>query len=125
MAGGQAQMPAAGKDRMLYELRVYNCVPGRLPDLIRRFADHTIGLFAKHRIRHTELLTGVSDPNQLIYTILWDDMAEREQKFPALLDDPAWIKVRDASEANGALTSSVTQQFYELADFTRADKKTP
>ena len=35
---------------MIYELRIYDTVPGRLPDLNARFANHTLGLFAKHGI---------------------------------------------------------------------------
>jgi len=30
---------------MLYELRTYSAMPGRLPDLNRRFADITMGFF--------------------------------------------------------------------------------
>ncbi|MBW0107628.1 NIPSNAP family protein, partial [Pseudonocardia sp. KRD-182] len=33
---------------MLFELREYTVVPGRLPTLIARFNDHTLGLFDKH-----------------------------------------------------------------------------
>ena len=33
---------------MLYELRVYECVPGRLPDLLKRFDTITLGLWEKH-----------------------------------------------------------------------------
>ena len=36
---------------MLYELRVYHCVPGRLPALLKRFETITLGLWQKHGIR--------------------------------------------------------------------------
>ncbi|HTO28766.1 MAG TPA: NIPSNAP family protein, partial [Devosia sp.] len=26
---------------MIYELRIYECLPGRMPALLKRFADHT------------------------------------------------------------------------------------
>jgi len=35
---------------MLYELRVYNALPGKLPALNDRFAEHTMGFFKKHGI---------------------------------------------------------------------------
>ena len=36
---------------MIYEYRAYYVVPGRMPDIQRRFADITMKLFAKHGIR--------------------------------------------------------------------------
>ena len=36
---------------MIYELRVYEAAPGRLPDLNARFANHTLGFFARHGIK--------------------------------------------------------------------------
>ena len=35
---------------MLYEARIYMTVPGRLPALNNRFANHTLGFFKKHGI---------------------------------------------------------------------------
>ena len=36
---------------MLYELRIYECVPGRLPDLLKRFDTITLKLWEKHGIQ--------------------------------------------------------------------------
>ena len=36
---------------MIYELRTYEVVPGRMPALHKRFAETTLGLFAKHGIK--------------------------------------------------------------------------
>jgi hypothetical protein len=36
---------------MLYELRIYHCQPGRLPDLMKRFDTITLKLWDKHGIR--------------------------------------------------------------------------
>lgn len=90
---------------MIRELRTYDCHPGKMPDLIRRFDDHTRGLFDKHRIRYTDFWVSTENPNQLIYFLIWDSMDERDTKFTALINDPAWITVRDASEAAGPITS--------------------
>ncbi len=32
---------------MIYELRIYTVVPGRMPNLLARFQDHTLGLWEK------------------------------------------------------------------------------
>jgi hypothetical protein len=35
---------------MLYELRIYTAVPGRMPQLLARFKDHTVAIWQKHGI---------------------------------------------------------------------------
>ena len=35
---------------MIYELRIYEAMPGRLAALNDRFANHTTGFFKKHSI---------------------------------------------------------------------------
>ena len=50
---------------MIYELRVYHCVPGRLPDLLRRFDTITLPLWEKHRIRQAGFWTvAIGSSNQ-------------------------------------------------------------
>ncbi|MDQ0885692.1 hypothetical protein QFZ81_000780 [Paenibacillus sp. V4I9] len=36
---------------MLYELRIYQVVPGRMQAILDRFRDDTIRIFAKHDMR--------------------------------------------------------------------------
>ena len=36
---------------MIYEMRSYRAMPGRLPDLIKRFDTITLKLFEKHGIK--------------------------------------------------------------------------
>ena len=44
---------------MIYELRVYHTVPGRLPALVKRFDTITCGLFEKHGIKQVGFWTVV------------------------------------------------------------------
>ena len=44
---------------MLYELRIYECVPGRLPDLMKRFDTITLKLWEKHGIKQAGFWTTV------------------------------------------------------------------
>ena len=37
---------------MIYEYRVYETVPGKLPDLHKRFRDHTTKIFERHGIKN-------------------------------------------------------------------------
>ena len=36
---------------MIYEYRVYRCLPGRLPALLKRFENHTIKIWERHGIK--------------------------------------------------------------------------
>lgn len=53
---------------MIYEVRVYRCVPGRLPALLNRFQNITLKLWEKHGIRQAGFwttLVGESDQPHL------------------------------------------------------------
>ena len=65
---------------MIYEMRVYRCVPGRLPELLKRFETTTLKLWEKHGIRPAGFFTtlvGISN-QELTYFLARDSMAERE-----------------------------------------------
>ena len=56
---------------MIYELRIYECFAGKLPDLNARFRNHTMELFEKHGIRNVGYWTHDVGPNsnQLVYLV--------------------------------------------------------
>lgn len=106
---------------MIYELRVYRCVPGRLPALLKRFETATLGLWDKHGIEQAGFwttLVGESN-NDLTYLIRWPSMAEREARWTAFVTDPEWIAAKDASEADGAIVANITNQFLAPTKFSR------
>jgi hypothetical protein len=89
---------------MLYELRVYECAPGRLPALHERFRTVTTRKFAQHGIRVLGYWTDkFGESNRLTYLVQWADEAERDRKWGAFSADPEWQAARAASEspANG------------------------
>jgi NIPSNAP len=79
---------------MIYELRTYHCLPGRLPALVKRFETATIRLLEKHGIQQLGFWTvAIGESNQdLIYMLQWESLAEREQRFAAFQSDPEWIE---------------------------------
>lgn len=105
---------------MIYELRVYDCLPGRLPALLRRFTDHTLALWDRHGIRQAGFFTTVvGESNQrLTYFLAWESLAEREKKWTAFTTDPAWLKVRDESERDGQIVANVTNQLLAPTAFS-------
>jgi len=94
---------------MIYELRIYHCVPGRLPDLNRRFENFTLKLWDKHGIRQAGFWTNVigDSSNKLTYMLEWNSLAEREQKWGAFMIDPEWLAVRAETEKNGPIIERV------------------
>jgi hypothetical protein len=84
---------------VIYELRIYRCVPNRLPALLKRFETNTLRIWEKHGIRQAGFWTTViGESNQeLTYLLAWESLAEREKKWAAFQTDPEWIAARDAS----------------------------
>jgi hypothetical protein len=59
---------------MIYELRIYNCIPNRMPALLKRFETITFDLFKKHGIRQAGFWTTlIGESNQnLFYLLAWE-----------------------------------------------------
>ena len=90
------------------ELRIYETVPGKLPALNNRFANHTVDLFKKHGIESVGYWTDdIGINNRLIYIIEFPSLGDREKNFSSFGSDPDWQKARAESEANGALVERV------------------
>jgi hypothetical protein len=97
---------------MIYETRVYRCVPGRLPALLQRFETITLKLWDKHGIRALGFFTTlVGQSNQeLTYLLAWQSMAEREQKWTAFQTDPDWLAARAETEKDGQIVDNIVNQ---------------
>ena len=105
---------------MIYEMRVYRCVPGRLPALLKRFETVTLDLWARHGIRQAGFwttLVGASN-QELTYLVAWDSMAEREQKWTAFQSDPEWIAKRSETERDGPIVDNIVNQFLAPTAFS-------
>jgi hypothetical protein len=107
---------------MLYELRTYHCMPGRLPALVKRFETTTVRLFEKHGIRQLGFWTvAIGESNQdLIYILQWESLAHREKCFAAFQSDPEWIEARRKSEADGPLVASIANSILTPTAFSAA-----
>ena len=94
---------------MIHELRIYECVPGKLPDLNKRFSTITLKLFEKHGIRQAGFWTTVigESSQTLYYMLAWESLAEREKKWAAFGADPEWQTARAKTEENGPIVANV------------------
>jgi hypothetical protein len=105
----------------VYELRVYHAAPGKMPDLLTRFRDHTIKLFEKHGIESVAYWSPLDEPeksNTLIYIVRHPSREAADANWKSFRDDPNWQSVRDKSEANGKLVEKVDSTFMALTDFS-------
>jgi hypothetical protein len=105
---------------MIYEMRVYRCVPGRLPALLRRFETVTLEIWRRHGIRQAGFwttLVGQSN-NDLTYLLAWDSMAERERAWTAFMADPEWLEKRAESERDGPIVQTIENQFLAPTAFS-------
>jgi hypothetical protein len=106
----------------VYELRTYTTLPGRLPALNKRFAEHTLKLFEKHGMRNDMYWIPTDDArkdNTLIYVISHESQEAAEKNWKAFQADPDWIKVRDASEADGKILAKAPERvFMRLTDYS-------
>jgi hypothetical protein len=94
---------------MIYELRIYDTVPGKLPALNRRFQETTVRVFERHGLHVVGFWTdvvGVS--NRLTYLVAFEDMAERDRIWRETLRDPELIEAFAESEKGGPLIARMT-----------------
>ena len=105
---------------MIYELRIYDCLPGRLPALLKRFKDHTLGIWERHGIRPAGFFTTLvgENSNRLTYLVAWESLAERQSKWTAFANDPVWRKARDESERDGLIVANISSQFLTPTAFS-------
>lgn len=108
------------EERLIHELRVYRCVTGRLPALLKRFEGTTLALWAKHGIRQAGFWTVmVGESNQDLYYLLqWESLAEREKKWTAFMSDPEWIAKRAESERDGPIVATIRNAILQPTAFS-------
>ena len=77
---------------MIYELRVYQPVPGQMPKLLARFRDKLLPIWERHGIRPIGFWTTLvgESSNELTYILPWESLAVRETRWTAFQNDPAW-----------------------------------
>ena len=103
------------KKTRVYELRTYTVLPGRLPALHKRFAEHTMKLFEKQGMKNEMYWVPTDDArkdNTLIYFLSHDSQEAADRSWKAFQADPEWIKVRDASEADGKILAKAPERVY-------------
>jgi hypothetical protein len=111
-SGAAVQRQHGSERTMIYELRIYHCISGRLPALLKRFDTITLKIWEKHGIKQAGFWTvGIGESNQdLYYLLAWESLADREKKWNAFQADPAWTSARAETEKDGPIVASVNNQ---------------
>jgi len=106
----------------VYELRTYTCFEGKLPDLLKRFREHTITIFNRHGMESIGYWIP-QDPEKskttLIYILAHPSREAATKNWTDFRNDPEWKKVSADSEANGKIVQKVDSVFLDPTDFSR------
>jgi NIPSNAP len=105
----------------VYELRTYTCLPGRLPNLLTRFRDHTLKLFEKHQMENIAYFLSEEKENQpkLVYLLAHKSEEEAAKSWTAFINDPAWKAASEASEKDGKILEKLESVFLKPLSFSK------
>ena len=112
--------PAVAADR-LFEMRTYITNEGKMPELHKRFREHTNKLFEKHGMTLVGYWTpvdGEDAADTLVYILAYPDRESREKSWKAFMADPDWQAAYKASHANGPLVQKVISRFLSPTDYS-------
>jgi uncharacterized protein (DUF1330 family) len=118
-AGGTADVPAGHR---VFELRTYYTNLGKLPDLHKRFRDHTCALLKKHGAELIGFWTPLDEKDgkgdKLIYMIAFPSREAAKKSWEEFGKDPEWQKAREESHKNGVLVGKVESVYLEPTDYS-------
>src|SRR5437867_7839844 len=115
-------LASSAADNRVFEPRTYTTLPGKLPDLLARFRDHTTKLFEKHGMQNIGYWVPKDAPrseNTLIYLLAHSSRDAAKKSWDAFRADPDWQKAAKASEANGKIVDKVESVFLDPTDFSK------
>ena len=121
LAREREQGGATGGSTVVYELRIYHVVPGKLENLVARFRDHTMKLFANHGIKSVAYWTALDEPvksSTFFYILEHPSREAATANWKAFQDDPEWKSVKAKSEENGKLAKKIDSTFLTLTGFS-------
>lgn len=104
---------------LIYELRTYEAVPGKLDALLDRFRNHAAKLFEKHGMKNIGFWVPLDDEGQpkeqLIYVVAHASREAAAASWASFWDDPEWVEVRTNGER---VTAGATSVFMNPTDFS-------
>jgi hypothetical protein len=105
------------KDRV-FEMRTYYTNEGKLPDLLKRFREHTVEIFNRHGMTSIGYWVPQDKPNTLVYILAFPSREEAKKSWAEFGADPEWKKVSAASDVNGKIVNHTESVFMDPTDFS-------
>ncbi len=102
----------------VFELRTYTTNEGKLPDLQKRFREHTVDIFKRHGMTSVGYFTPQDKPNTLIYILAFPSKEAATKSWADFRNDPEWKKVSADSELNGKIVTHVDSVFMDPTDYS-------
>ena len=117
--------PGNFKPKMMsgvYELRTYFPTDGDPTRINARFRDHTIKLFEKHGMENVVYFNTFDEKDggsKLIYLLTHKSRQAGQESFGTFRVDPAWIKAKTESEANGPIVTKVESIYMKSLPYSK------
>ncbi|MFC1525713.1 NIPSNAP family protein [Candidatus Latescibacterota bacterium] len=105
---------------MIYQLRTYVIPPGRMPDILERFATVTMRLFERHGLDVVGFwtVTAPEADRELVYVVRFESQEAADAAWAAFREDPEWVAAREQSEANGPIVEEVLEKTMTPTSFS-------
>jgi hypothetical protein len=107
----------------VFELRTYSVHPGKMPNLLARFRDHTCAIFEKVGMENigywVETEPAAGEEPKLHYIIAHKSRAAADASWEMFKVDPDWKAASAASVVDGKIVMKVERVFLTAADFSK------
>lgn len=118
----QANHHKGGHADRVFEYRVYTVHPDKMPNLLARFRDHTVGIFERLGAENigywVETEPADGEEPKLHYIIAHASRDASKEFWAAFKVDAAWKAASKASTADGKIVKKVDKTFMAPADFS-------
>ena len=126
LAGGHSGVDGAGiayaqSPGRVFELRTYTAHEGKISNVVGRFRDHTMRIFAKNGITSVGYFTPEDAPmsgNTLVYILAHPSREAAKKNWDAFRNDPEWQKVKAETEANGPIVEKIVSVYLDPTNFS-------
>ena len=105
---------------MIEEFKTYRATEGNIGQLIKRFEEKTMPIFARLGIKVLNTWTSDDEPDAFFYHVRFESEEARKAALAAFAADPEWKAAKAASETNGPLLASQSTVLLKPTAFSPA-----
>jgi len=103
----------------VFEMRTYTASEGKMEALLKRFREHTLGLFESHGMVNVGYWLTKEEAPKLVYLIKHESEEAAKENWAAFRNDPKWQAAFKASRVDGKLVMGIDSQFLAATDFSK------